>query len=215
MHLGLDDEGRELVVHVWPNGANIDRGDERAPIPFDLAPDELTPAVADDLIARGSRRAARARRAIPRPGSRCSCSRVASARSCSSASRRKGSKEKPKRASLLAAMEPSTVTLDEALALLSLPRVVGVDAEGVEITAQNGRYGPYLKKGTDSRSLATEEQMFTVTLDEAEAIFAQPKQRARSHARSRRSPSSARTRSRARRSGCSTAGSARTSPMAP
>jgi DNA topoisomerase-1 len=74
-------------------------------------------------------------------------------------------------------MEPGSVTLDEALALLSLPRVVGVDGDGVEITAQNGRYGPYLKKGADSRSLAAEEQMFTVTLEEAEALFAQPKQR--------------------------------------
>ncbi len=74
-------------------------------------------------------------------------------------------------------MQADTVTLDEALALLALPRVVGVDPEGQEITAQNGRYGPYLKKGTDSRSLETEEQLFTVTLEQAEAIFAQPKRR--------------------------------------
>jgi DNA topoisomerase-1 len=73
-------------------------------------------------------------------------------------------------------MDPTTVTLDEALALLSLPRVVGVD-DGEEITAQNGRYGPYLKKGSDSRSLPSEDALFTVTLDEARAIFAQPKQR--------------------------------------
>jgi DNA topoisomerase-1 len=74
-------------------------------------------------------------------------------------------------------MDPATITLDDALALLSLPRVVGTDADGNEISAQNGRYGPYLKKGGDSRSLATEDQLFTVTLDEANAIFAQPKQR--------------------------------------
>ena len=125
-----------------------------------------------------------------------------------------GSKEKPKRASLFATMDPSTITLDEALALLSLPRVVGVSPEGEEITAQNGRYGPYLKKGTDSRSLESEDQLFTVTLAEAEALFAQPKRGAVAW-RSRRSPISARTRSRARRSGCSTAASARTSPTAP
>jgi DNA topoisomerase I len=88
-----------------------------------------------------------------------------------------GSKEKPKRASLFATMDPQAVVLEEALALLSLPRVVGHDADGTEITAQNGRYGPYLKKGTDSRSLGSEDQLFTVTLEDAEAIFAQPKQR--------------------------------------
>jgi DNA topoisomerase-1 len=74
-------------------------------------------------------------------------------------------------------MDPATVTLDDALALLSLPRLVGHAGDGTEITAQNGRYGPYLKKGTDSRSLASEDLLFTVTLAEAEAIFAQPKQR--------------------------------------
>ncbi|MGM7446660.1 topoisomerase C-terminal repeat-containing protein, partial [Streptomyces tunisiensis] len=71
----------------------------------------------------------------------------------------------------------------DALKLMSLPRVVGVDAEGQEITAQNGRYGPYLKKGTDSRSLTAEEQLFTITLEEALAIYAQPKQRGRAAAK--------------------------------
>jgi DNA topoisomerase-1 len=75
-------------------------------------------------------------------------------------------------------MKPSTVTFEDALKLLSLPRVVGVDpADGEEIRAQNGRYGPYLTKGTDSRSLESEEQIFSVTLDQALALFAQPKQR--------------------------------------
>jgi DNA topoisomerase-1 len=74
-------------------------------------------------------------------------------------------------------MTPESVTLDEAIALLSLPRVVGVDDDGTEITAQNGRYGPYLKKGSDSRSLDREEQLFSITKEEADAIFAQPKQR--------------------------------------
>ncbi len=79
-------------------------------------------------------------------------------------------------------MELGTITLEDALRLLSLPRVVGVDAEGVEITAQNGRYGPYLKKGTDSRSLTSEAQLFEITLEEALAIYAQPKQRGRAAA---------------------------------
>jgi DNA topoisomerase-1 len=72
-------------------------------------------------------------------------------------------------------MDPSTITLEQALALLSLPRVVGVSPEGEEITAQNGRYGPYLRKGTDSRSLESEDQLFTVSLADAQAVFAQPK----------------------------------------
>lgn len=91
---------------------------------------------------------------------------------------------KPGTASLFASMDTATVTLDDALRLLSLPREVGVDpADGEAITAQNGRYGPYLKKGSDSRSLATEEQIFTITLDEARRIYAEPKRRGRAAAK--------------------------------
>ena len=87
---------------------------------------------------------------------------------------------KPRTGSLLSSMSLDTVTLADALKLLSLPRVVGKDPEsGDEITAQNGRYGPYLKKGTDSRSLQTEDQMFDITLEEALKIYAEPKQRGR------------------------------------
>ncbi|WP_110180571.1 type I DNA topoisomerase [Nocardioides solisilvae] len=86
---------------------------------------------------------------------------------------------KPRTGSLFKSMTLDTVTLDQAVQLLSLPRVVGVDAEGVEITAQNGRYGPYLKKGTDSRTIDAEEKLLTITLDEALAIYAQPKARGR------------------------------------
>jgi DNA topoisomerase-1 len=89
---------------------------------------------------------------------------------------------KPRTGSLFASMSLDTVSLDDAVMLLSLPRVVGTDAEGVEITAQNGRYGPYLKKGTDSRSLTSEDQLLTITIDEALAIYAQPKQRGRAAA---------------------------------
>ena len=90
---------------------------------------------------------------------------------------RKAAKPKPRTASLFKDMNLSTVTLDDALKLLSLPRVVGTDAEGVEITAQNGRYGPYLTKGKDSRSLETEAELFTVTLEQALELFSQPKRR--------------------------------------
>ena len=91
---------------------------------------------------------------------------------------KKAAGPKPRTASLLRSMDLSTVTLEQALDLLSLPRVVGQDPEsGTDITAQNGRYGPYLKKDTDSRSLETEEQIFTVTLEQALELFAQPKRR--------------------------------------
>jgi len=92
-------------------------------------------------------------------------------------------KEKPRTGSLFKDMALDTVTLEQALRLLSLPRVVGSDPEsGEEITAQNGRYGPYLKKGTDSRSLETEQQLFDITLEQALAIYAQPKTRGRAAA---------------------------------
>jgi DNA topoisomerase-1 len=90
-----------------------------------------------------------------------------------------GSKEAPRTASLFSSMSPETVTLDDALTLLTLPRTVGAAPDGEEIQALNGRYGPYLKKGSDSRSLPSEDALFTTTLDEALAIFAQPKQRGR------------------------------------
>jgi DNA topoisomerase I len=87
--------------------------------------------------------------------------------------------DRPRTGSLFKSMTLDTISLDDAVKLLSLPRVVGTDADGVEITAQNGRYGPYLKKGTDSRTIASEEQLLSITLDEALAIYAQPKQRGR------------------------------------
>ena len=88
---------------------------------------------------------------------------------------------KPRTASLLKSMSPDTVTLDDALKLLSLPRVIG-ELDGEQVTVQNGRYGPYVKKGTDSRSLDGEEQLFTLTLAEAKDLFSQPKARGRARA---------------------------------
>jgi DNA topoisomerase-1 len=87
---------------------------------------------------------------------------------------------KPRTASLFKSMSLETIDLETALRLLTLPRVVGTDpATGEEITAQNGRYGPYLRKGTDSRSIASEEALFTITADQALALYAQPKTRGR------------------------------------
>jgi DNA topoisomerase-1 len=176
VHVGHDAEGRDLVVRVWPNGANLERGDDKAPIPTDLAPDELTPARAEELLAQGAV-GPRVLGDDPETGLPVLALTGRFGPFVQLGELQNGSKDKPKRASLFATMDPTTITLDEALALLALPRVLGADPAGVEVTAQNGRYGPYLKKGSDTRSLASEEQLFTVTLHEAEVLFSQPKQR--------------------------------------
>ena len=165
VHIGVDGDGRELVVRVWPNGANIERGDEKGPVPADLAPDELTPEKADELLAvpTGPREVG----TDPETGLTVLVLTGRFGPFVQLGEQEPGSKEKPKRASLFASMDPAAVTLEQALALLSLPRVVGVDDDGQEITAQNGRYGPYLKKGTDSRSLGSEDDLFSVTMEQA------------------------------------------------
>jgi DNA topoisomerase-1 len=164
-------------LRVGRYGAYVERGEERANIPVGLAPDELTAAKAEELLAEPS-------------GDRELGTNPETGLTVLVKSGRFGpyvneqlpedapKSAKPRTQSLLSDMKPSTVTLDDALKLLSLPRVVGVDpSDGEEIKSQNGRYGPYLTKGTDSRSLESEEQIFTVTLEQALALFAQPKQR--------------------------------------
>ena len=175
VHIGVDAEGRELIVRVWPNGANIERGDEKGPVPAELAPDELTPEKAEELLAipTGPREVG----TDPESGLLVLVLTGRFGPFVQLGEQAPGTKDKPKRASLFASMDPTTVTLEQALALLSLPRVVGTDDDGEAVTAQNGRYGPYLKKGSDSRSLPSEDALFSVTMDEARAIFAQPKQR--------------------------------------
>jgi DNA topoisomerase-1 len=162
----------------------------RTSVPEELAPDELTVAKARELldtqpegdqvlgtdpvtgtpiVARNGRYGPYVTEILPDPEIDTSLSAAAQKRALAAA-------PKPRTASLFMSMSLQSVTLDDALMLLSLPRVVGVDPEsGTEITAQNGRYGPYLKKGTDSRTLASEEALFTTTLEEALAIYAQPK----------------------------------------
>jgi DNA topoisomerase-1 len=173
--IGADAQGREIIVRVWSNGASVVRGDDKAPVPVDLPPDELTIPVAEDLLEKGAA-GPRTIGTDPETGMPVLALTGRYGPFVQLGEMEDGSKEKPKRASLLSTMQTDTITLDEALALLSLPRVVG-SSNGDEITALNGRYGPYLKKGDDSRSLDSEEQLFTVTLEQAEAIFAQPKQR--------------------------------------
>ena len=189
VHIGVDGDGRELVVRVWPNGANIERGDEKGPVPADLAPDELTPEKADELLARAHRPPRAGHRSRDRPhrarAHRSLRSVRAAGRAGAAAPRRSRSGRRCSRS-----MDPAAVTLEQALALLSLPRVVGVDDDGEEITAQNGRYGPYLKKGNDSRSLGSEDELFSVTMERGEGDLRPTEAAARPARRSLRSPSS-------------------------
>ncbi|WP_371617202.1 type I DNA topoisomerase [Streptomyces sp. NBC_00454] len=184
--------GEGIVLRVGRYGPYVERGEkdaeghQRADVPEELAPDELTveyaeelfakpsgefelgkdPISGNEIVAKDGRYGPYVTEILPEGTPKTGKNAV-----------------KPRTASLFASMSLDTVTLDDAMRLMSLPRVVGLDAEGVEITAQNGRYGPYLKKGTDSRSLETEDQLFAITLDEALAIYAQPKQRGRAAAK--------------------------------
>ncbi|WP_017177607.1 type I DNA topoisomerase [Actinomyces timonensis] len=191
--------GEGMTLRVGRYGPYLESEDgKRANVPADLAPDELTverarelfaraaddgrelgvdPSTGHTIIAKDGRYGPYVTEVLPEPEAGADSEEAASSGAKKKRSTKKTAGPKPRTASLLKSMDLSTVTLEQALDLLSLPRVVGQDAEGVDITAQNGRFGPYLKKGTDSRSLATEEQIFTVTLQEALALFAQPKTR--------------------------------------
>lgn len=170
--------------YLEAEGDNPDQP-KRVSLPDDLAPDELTAEKARELIEKqgdGDRELG----ADPESGHTIVAKNgrfgpyVTEVLPESDEKPKRGTKKpKPRTASLFKSMDLNTIGLEEALKLLSLPRIVGQDAEGVDITAQNGRYGPYLKKGTDSRSIESEEQIFTITLEEAEKIFAQPKTRGR------------------------------------
>ena len=198
--------GEGITLRVGRYGPYLEDAEgKRANVPADLAPDELTvdkarelfTRAADDgrelgvdpvsghvIIAKDGRYGPYVTEVLPEPEETAEAEATKTAKTAKSTKAKKTTKAakaarpKPRTASLLRSMDLSTVTLEQALDLLSLPRVVGQDPEsGADITAQNGRYGPYLKKGTDSRSLETEEQIFTVTLEQALEIFAQPKRR--------------------------------------
>ncbi len=166
------------MVRVGRYGPYLERGDQRVNVPEGMAPDELTPEKAEELFAQPSgdfplgADPATGRQIVAKAGRYGPYVTEVLA---------EGESGKPRTASLLASMSLDTVTLDDALRLLTLPRTIG-ELEGEPITVQNGRYGPYVKKGTDSRSLESEEQLFTFTLAEAKELFAQPKARGRGRA---------------------------------
>ena len=170
--------GTDIVVRVGRYGPYLERDGQRVNVPEGTAPDELTPeraaelfdqpsgdiplgtdpATGHQIVAKSGRFGPYVTEVLP-----------------------DGDKAKPRTSSLLASMSPDTVTLDDALRLLTLPRTIG-ELDGETVTVQNGRYGPYVKKGTDSRSLESEDQLFTLSLAEAKEMFAQPKTRGRGRA---------------------------------
>ena len=165
--------GAGIDLRVGRYGPYVERGEERASVPEDMAPDELTVAKAEELLSapsgdrslgthpdwgteivvKGGRYGPYVTEVLP-----------------------EGAKEKPRTASLFQTMSPETVTLEEALRLLSLPRTLEAP-DGEEILVSNGRYGPFVKKGSETRSLESEQQLFSITVDEALAVLAEPKQR--------------------------------------
>ncbi|WP_077043034.1 type I DNA topoisomerase [Rhodococcus sp. MTM3W5.2] len=229
IRLFADSEGRDVVVRVGRFGPYLERmvvnpddpdGDpvsQRANLPDDLPPDELSPEYAEklfatpqdgrklgvdpltghEIVAKEGRFGPYVTEILPEPepepepdivpvtaeGEGAVTTKAPAKKAAAKKTAKKAAGPKPRTGSLLKSMDVATVTLEDALRLLSLPRVVGIDPESKEeITAQNGRYGPYLKKGTDSRSLENEEQMFTVTLEDAMKIYAEPKRRGRTGA---------------------------------
>jgi DNA topoisomerase I len=170
--------GTDIVVRVGRYGPYLERDGQRVNVPDDLAPDELTPEKAAELfsqpsgdiplgtdpqtgypiVAKNGRFGPYVTEVLP-----------------------EGATGKPRTSSLLKSMSLETITLDDALRLLTLPRTLG-ELDGEQVTVQNGRYGPYVKKGSDSRSLESEEQLFTITLAEAKEMFDQPKTRGRGRA---------------------------------
>ncbi len=173
--LGVDANGEMVVGRVGKYGPYVQRGEDTASIPDELAPDELTVEEAIRFIEAPS--GDRELGIDPETGLAVFVKAGRFGPYVQLGEVVDGG-DKPKTGSLFSTMKVETVTLDEALKLLSLPRVVGSHPDdGEEITAQNGRYGPYLKKGNDSRNLESEDQIFTISLDDALTIYAQPKMR--------------------------------------
>ena len=165
--------GNGIVLRVGRYGPFLERGEERASVPEDTAPDELTLERAEELLAKPS--GDRALGEDPLTGRRI-VAREGRYGPYVSEVLEEGATGKPRTGSLFKSMSLGTITLEDALRLLSLPRTLNA-ADGEEILVSNGRYGPFIKKGSETRSLEAEEQLFTVTLEEATALLATPKVR--------------------------------------
>ena len=164
--------GSDAVVRVGRYGPYLQHGEQRTSLPPDLAPDELSPAKITELLAQPDNKPLGT---DPESGNEIVV-RTGRYGPYVTEVLPDGAEEKPRTASLFSSMSPGEVSLDDALKLLTLPRVVG-EIDGEPVTAQNGRYGPYVKRGSDSRSLESEEQLFTVTLEQASALLAEPPRR--------------------------------------
>jgi DNA topoisomerase I len=166
--------GSDIVARVGRYGPYLERGEQRASIPEDLPPDELTAAVAEDLLARPAG-AERELGTHPETG-RTIVAKDGRYGPYVTEMLPGGEEGKPRTASLFSSMALDTLTLDDAVRLLTLPRTLqGTNDE--EIVVANGRYGPFVKRGSETRSLASEEQLLTLTVEQAEELLAQPKQR--------------------------------------
>ena len=166
--------GSDIVVRVGRYGPYLERGEQRASLPDDLAPDELTPALAEEVLAQPSG-AERTLGTHPETGRHVTAKDGRYGPYVTEVLA-DGEDGKPRTASLFASMSLDTITLDEAVRLLTLPRTLE-GTEGEEIVVANGRYGPFVKRGAETRSLESEEQLLTLTVEQAEALLAQPKQR--------------------------------------
>jgi DNA topoisomerase-1 len=165
--------GNDITLRIGRYGPYLERGDKRVSVPENLPPDELTVEFAEELLAKpsGDRELG-----VNPETSLTVVAREGRYGPYVAELPPEGSEEKPRTASLFKSMSLETITLEDALRLLSLPRVLG-EVDGEDVTAQNGRYGPYVQKGKETRSLESEEQLFATTLEQALELLSKPKER--------------------------------------
>ncbi|WP_082309755.1 type I DNA topoisomerase [Nonomuraea sp. SBT364] len=185
--------GTDIVIRVGRYGPYLDRDGARVNVPEDMTPDELTAEKAEELFSRptGARELGRdpvtGHQIVAKDGrfgpyvTEILPEEAPPAEGAPKKRTKKADAPKPRTSSLFKTMSLDTITLDDALRLLTIPREVG-ELDGEPVVAHNGKFGPYLKKGTDSRSLGSEEDLLTVTIEQAKQLFAQPKQRGRGRA---------------------------------